>query len=190
MIGQAGASSSNWLAIFQFGGEGFMSEKTAIKSLRASDALSRRGALHFLAVGIAAATTTMASTRAARARIFTGYIEGTAVGGYDAVAYHTQRQAVAGSADITLTHEGATWRFASNANRALFAADPDAYAPEYGGHCAWATAQNYLAQGDPEIWRILDGRLFLNASESVNRRWLRDVDAFIVQADANWPGLK
>jgi len=151
---------------------------------------TRRGALRILTLGFAAATATMISARTARARIFTGFIEGTAVGGYDAVAYHTQGEAVPGDPDITLSHEGATWRFASEENRTLFEANPDAYAPEYGGHCAWATAQGYLAQGDPEIWRIFDGRLFLNATQGVNRRWLRNVDGFIVEADANWPGLK
>jgi YHS domain-containing protein len=151
---------------------------------------TRRGALRLLALGFTAATATMISVRTARARIFTGFIEGTAVGGYDAVAYHTQGEAVPGDPSITLEHEGATWRFATEESRAAFQANPDAYAPEYGGHCAWATAQGYLAQGDPEIWRIFDGRLFLNASQGVNRRWLRNVDEFIVQADANWPSLK
>lgn len=151
---------------------------------------TRRGALRLLALGLTAATATMISVRTARARIFTGFIEGTAVGGYDAVAYHTQGEAVPGDPSITLEHEGATWRFATEESRAAFQANPDAYAPEYGGHCAWATAQGYLAQGDPEIWRIFDGRLFLNASQGVNRRWLRNVDEFIVQADANWPSLK
>ena len=70
-----------------------------------------------------------------------------------------------------------------------FEANPQAYAPEYGGHCAWAMAQGYLAHGDPEVWRIVDGRLFLNANQSVNRRWLRDLDRFIVQADTNWPSF-
>ncbi len=151
---------------------------------------TRRRAFQLVILGLTAATATMISARSARARIFTGFIEGTAVGGYDAVAYHTQGEAVPGDPSITLSHEGATWRFASEANRAAFEADPSAYAPEYGGHCAWAAAQGYLAQGDPEIWRIIDGRLFLNATEGVNRRWLRNLDAFIVQADANWPSLK
>ena len=151
---------------------------------------SRRGALKLLSLGAAAASATMLSARFAQARIFTGYIEGTAVGGYDAVAYHTQGEAIPGDPAITLEHEGATWRFASEANRSAFEANPDAYAPEYGGHCAWAAAEGYLAQGDPEVWRIIDGRLFLNANQSVNRRWLRDLDGFIARADANWPTLK
>lgn len=151
---------------------------------------TRRGALRLIGLGLTAATATMISARTARARIFTGFIDGTAVGGYDAVAYHTQGQAVPGDPGITLSHEGATWRFSTQENLVAFQANPDAYAPQYGGHCAWATAQGYLAQGDPEIWRIFDGRLFLNATQGVNRRWLRNVNGFIVEADANWPGLK
>lgn len=151
---------------------------------------SRRGVLRLVGVGLAAATATMISARAARARIFTGFIEGTAVGGYDAVTYHTTGVATPGSEEITLSYEGATWRFASVENRDLFEANPEAYAPEYGGHCAWAMAQGYLAQGDPEVWRIVDGRLFLNASQGINRRWLRDIPGFIAQADANWPSLR
>lgn len=157
---------------------------------KTADDYSRRGVLRLVGLGLVAATATMISARAARARIFTGFVEGTALGGYDAVAYHTTGEAVRGSESITLSYQGATWRFASAENRSLFEANPDAYAPEYGGHCAWAAAQGYLAQGDPQVWRIVDGRLFLNASQGINRRWLRDIPGFISQADANWPGLQ
>lgn len=150
---------------------------------------TRRGFIRLFALG--AATTAVLATlpRQASAVIYTGFVPGTAVGGYDAVAYHTEGSALPGSEAITTSHDGATWRFVSEANRDAFIADPDAYAPEYGGHCAWAMAQGYLAQGDPEIWRIIDGRLFLNATQGVNRRWLRDLDGFITQADQNWPSF-
>ncbi|MBV6658896.1 MAG: YHS domain-containing protein [Devosiaceae bacterium] len=154
----------------------------------AAASFSRRSMLKVLAFGAVAGAATLAA-RPAKAVIYTGYIEGTAVGGYDAVAYHTEGSAIPGDASITLEHEGATWRFASTANRDAFVADPSRYAPEYGGHCAWAMAQGYLAQGDPEVWRIVDGRLFLNANQSINRRWLRDLDGFISEADANWPSF-
>lgn len=147
---------------------------------------SRRRMLVLLACGLAGT----ALTRGAQARVYTGYIDGVAQAGHDAVAYHRQGVAVSGDPAITLVHEGALWRFSSEENRAAFAVDPTAYEPQYGGHCAWAMAQGYLAQGDPQIWRILEGRLFLNATEAVNRRWLRDLPGFIAQADANWPGLR
>ena len=150
---------------------------------------SRRTVLRLLSLGALATGGAVIASRRAHALIYTGFIEGTALGGYDAVAYHAQGQAVVGSEAITLSHQGAIWRFASEENRARFEANPQAYAPEYGGHCAWAMAQGYLAHGDPEVWRIIDGRLFLNANQSVNRRWLRDLDRFIVQADTNWPSF-
>lgn len=150
---------------------------------------TRRTLLSLLAAGVAGTALAAALPRSAHAVIYTGFVPGTAVGGYDAVAYHTQGEARPGSETITISHEGATWRFESKANREAFLADPQAYAPQYGGHCAWAMAQGYLAQGDPEIWRIIDGRLFLNATEGVNRRWLRDLDGFIAQADQNWPSF-
>lgn len=167
----------------------FQTDNSSRAAAQSNETVTRRGALRLLGLGLAAATATMVSARAVRATIFTGFIEGTAVGGYDAVAYHTQGSAIPGDAAITLSHKGATWRFANEANRAAFQANPEAYGPEYGGHCAWAMAQGYLAQGDPEVWRIIDGRLFLNATEGVNRRWLRDLDGFIAQADTNWPGF-
>lgn len=151
---------------------------------------SRRGFLRLTGLGLLAGAAVALAPRDAQALIYTGFIAGTAVGGYDAVAYHTEGEAIVGSEAITLEHEGATWRFANEANRDAFAADPARYAPEYGGHCAWAAAEGYLAQGDPNVWRIIDGRLFLNANQSVNRRWLRDLPGFIARADANWPSLK
>ena len=151
--------------------------------------LHRRQVLRLGGSLVLAAGGAVAFAARAVARVYTGILEGVALGGYDAVAYHTQGAPVPGDASITLEHEGATWRFSSTANRDTFAADPVRYAPQYGGHCAWATAQGYLAHGDPEVWRIVDGRLFLNANQQVNRGWLRDLEAFIAQADANWPSL-
>lgn len=150
---------------------------------------SRRAVLRLLGLGALAAGGAVVASRPAEAVIYTGFVPGTALGGYDAVAYHTQGDAVRGSDAITFSYKGATWRFANDDNRRRFEANPEVYAPEYGGHCAWAMAQGYLAQGDPEVWRIVDGRLFLNANQSVNRRWLRDLERFIVQADTNWPSF-
>ncbi|MEM9209568.1 MAG: YHS domain-containing (seleno)protein, partial [Pseudomonadota bacterium] len=72
-------------------------------------------------------------------------------------------------------------------NLEAFVAEPEAYAPQYGGYCAWAVAQGKLAAGDPEHWEIVDGRLFVNYNRKIQERWAADRDAFIVQADDNWP---
>ena len=111
---------------------------------------------------------------------------GVAIGGYDAVAYHREGRAVAGSAGFAYRWRGAEWRFASAAARDAFAADPEAFAPAYGGWCAFAMSEDRLAAGDPAVWRVVGGRLFLNCSAAAQRRWEADLAANIARGDANW----
>ncbi len=114
---------------------------------------------------------------------------GIAVDGSDVVAYFMQGAPVVGDPAITHEYMGATWRFSSAANRDLFAADPAAYAPQYGGYCAYAVSQGYTAPTAPEAWSIVDDKLYLNFSTSVRRRWERDIPGHIAAADANWPAV-
>ncbi len=126
---------------------------------------------------------------AGKDEIFTGLVEGVAVGGYDAVAYFTRNKAVRGNAEITAEYGGAVWRFATSDNRDAFVANPKRYAPQYGGYCSWAVANGYTAKGDPNAWRIVDGKLYLNFSKGVQRRWARDIPGNISRAETNWPDV-
>ena len=110
--------------------------------------------------------------------------------GYDVVAYFTQAKPVEGKRSFTHNWNDAEWRFASAANRDLFAANPEKYAPQYGGWCAWAVSQGYTASIDPEAWRIVDGKLYLNYSKSVQSQWVQDVPGNITKGDRNWPSIK
>ncbi len=110
-----------------------------------------------------------------------------AIAGYDPVAYFTVGRPTPGSLAFEHLWNGATWRFAGAANRDRFEADPQAYAPAYGGYCAWAVSQNYLAPGDPRHWRIVDGRLFLNFNARAKLLWEADPASAIAPGDANWP---
>jgi YHS domain-containing protein len=121
--------------------------------------------------------------------VYTGLVRGVAVGGYDPVAYFTEGKPVPGLKEITLEHQGVTWRFASEANRDAFRADPAKYAPQYGGYCAWAVSEGYTAKGDPNAWRIVDGKLYLNYDASVQRTWEKNITGHIAKGDANWPKL-
>jgi len=114
---------------------------------------------------------------------------GRAIRGTDPVAYFTQGRPVAGREQFSHTWSEATWWFASADNRDRFAANPEQYAPQYGGFCAWAVSQGYTAAIDPQAWAIVDGKLYLNYSPGVQRRWERDVPGNIAKADANWPGV-
>ena len=112
-----------------------------------------------------------------------------AIRGYDPVAYFSEGAPTQGSPDFTHEWMGAEWRFVSAENRDLFAADPEAYAPQYGGYCAWAASRGYLASIDPDAWDIHDGKLYLNYSRLLHLRWALDKSGNIAKGDANWPGI-
>jgi hypothetical protein len=114
---------------------------------------------------------------------------GIAVRGTDVVAYFVEGRPFAGRAEFAHAWRGATWRFATAGNRDRFVADPERYAPAYGGFCAYAVSEGYTAPIDPAAWRIVDGRLFLNYDRSVQRRWERDIPGRVARGDANWPRL-
>ncbi|WP_348674682.1 YHS domain-containing (seleno)protein [uncultured Abyssibacter sp.] len=122
-------------------------------------------------------------------KIYTGWFSDVAIKGYDPVAYFTDGKPVEGKEAFETQWEGATWRFASAEHRDLFAANPEQYAPQYGGHCAFAVAKGNLVKIDPEAWTIVDGKLYLNYSLSVRDQWLADRDGFIEQADRQWPQI-
>jgi hypothetical protein len=114
---------------------------------------------------------------------------GLALDGYDTVAYFTAGRAVEGRREYVHEWSGATWRFASAEHRDLFAADPAKYAPRYGGYCAYAVAHGYTAEIDPEAWKIVDGRLYLNYDRKVQALWEADVAGHVRAADERWPRL-
>jgi YHS domain-containing protein len=126
---------------------------------------------------------------AREAEVYTGTFSSLAVGGYDTVAYFKAGKPVQGTAQFTTEYKGATWRFASADNLAAFKANPTAFAPQYGGYCAWAVSQNYTASGDPNYWKIVNGKLYLNYDKSVQATWEKDIPGFIAKADKNWPGV-
>jgi len=112
-----------------------------------------------------------------------------AIRGYDPVAYFTIGEPTRGSDQFTASWQGATYKFASAANLALFKEEPEAYAPQYGGYCAYAVSKGATAGTVPEAWTIVDGKLYLNYSLAVQQRWRRDVPGHIKAANRNWPAV-
>lgn len=112
-----------------------------------------------------------------------------AIRGYDPVAYFVEDAPLKGSPDLTYEWNGATWHFASADNREKFISDPEAYTPQYGGYCAWAASKGYIASTDPTAWTVHDGKLYLNYSHRVHKRWSRDIEGNIERGDMNWPGI-
>jgi hypothetical protein len=109
-----------------------------------------------------------------------------AIKGYDTVAYFKMGKAVQGDKSLSFQWHNMTWYFLNKKHRDLFAASPEKYAPQYDGYCAWAMTEARLAKTDPEVWKIVDGRLYLNCSQEAYLKWSRDIPGNIKKADENW----
>lgn len=109
-----------------------------------------------------------------------------AIQGYDTVAYFKDGKALKGSESFTFQWHGLTWHFSTRDNRDLFAAAPVRYAPQYDGYCAWAMTEARKAETDPEVWKIVNGNLYLNCSRSAYEKWRKDIPGNIQKADTNW----
>jgi YHS domain-containing protein len=146
-------------------------------------------ALFFLFAAATAPLSLAAFTpQAYAAPVYVG-VEGgnVAVSGYDAVSYFDgDGVPVKGDADFAVAHDGAVYHFANGVNAARFAANPEAFLPRYGGHCAWAMARGYLAPGDPLAYAVVDGKLYLNFNQAVKAKWDLDRAGHIAAAEKNW----
>lgn len=149
-----------------------------------------------IAMAIAVSVVLMAgSTKAAKPEIYVkdGGVFSSgwtyALDGFDPVSYFTASGPEQGKDTFTYMWKGALWRFASRDNMDKFVERPESFAPQYGGYCAWAVAQGRTAPGDPAVWAIHHGKLYVNLNRSVKRKWDKNRDTLIAEADANWPGV-
>lgn len=113
-----------------------------------------------------------------------------AIGGYDPVAYFLSERAERGSKQFEYKWNGAVWRFASAHHEKAFEAAPTKYAPQYGGYSAYNVSRGQLADSDPTVWSVVDGKLYLNHSEEVRDKWLAAIWSYIETANLNWKKLR
>ncbi|WP_373975526.1 YHS domain-containing protein [Chitinibacter sp. SCUT-21] len=116
--------------------------------------------------------------------------QGVGLKGYDPVAYFTAKAPTLGNAAYSAQHDGVTYHFASKANRDKFTANPAHYAPQFGGFCAMGVALDKKLDGDPQAWKIVDGKLYLNVNKEVQKKWLQDVPGNLKKANMEWPSIK
>jgi len=116
--------------------------------------------------------------------------DGYAIGGYDAVAYFKESMPLQGNEDFSYVWNDATWLFSSRANMDDFKSNPEKYAPQYGGFCAYGCYEGHKASTEPDAWTVVDGRLYLNYNIKVRDLWRENNTEFIKEADKNWPKLK
>jgi YHS domain-containing protein len=119
------------------------------------------------------------------------YIEsGKAIHGYDAVAYFTKSKAIQGNDKYVYTWNGGKWYFESADNLKAFTSNPNQYAPQYGGYCAYGMANGYKAPTEKDAWTIVNGKLYLNYNKEVQKLWIDKQAEFIDKANNNWPSVK
>jgi YHS domain-containing protein len=116
--------------------------------------------------------------------------KGVAIHGYDPVAYFTEGKALKGSPKHSHKAAGATYHFKSAKHREQFAKNPAKYTPQFGGYCAMGTAMGKKLDVDPEAWRIVDGKLYLNLNKDVQTKWLSDLPGHLKQANEKWPDIR
>ncbi|WP_170772674.1 YHS domain-containing (seleno)protein [Ruegeria lacuscaerulensis] len=140
-------------------------------------------------IGGVALSVAVASTALAAGVELNASSTGLALQGYDPVAYFTVGEATKGDYRITTLHNDALYRFASEENKVAFEENPEAYLPAYGGYCAFGTAMGFKFDGDPNYWKIVDNKLYLNLSADIQERWEGDIPGFNERADANWKDI-
>ncbi len=115
-----------------------------------------------------------------------GVFSKTAIMGYDPVTYFTEEQAIKGKEMLKYTWHRTTWYFSSEENLNLFSANPEKYAPRFGGYCAFAVSKGFTAGIDPEAYTLLDGRLYLFSEPKFRDEWLKGGEESLMKSQQNW----
>ncbi|HMJ68576.1 MAG TPA: YHS domain-containing (seleno)protein [Cyclobacteriaceae bacterium] len=116
--------------------------------------------------------------------------DGVAIRGYDPVAYFSESAPVQGSKEFSYTWKGTEWRFKNNANLEVFKSNPEKYAPQFGGWCAYGVSENHKSPTQPAAFTIVDDKLYLNYNAKVKELWSKDIKGHVGKAESNWIGLK
>ena len=111
-------------------------------------------------------------------------------GGYDLVSYHVGEKPQRGNGNHVVVHNGVSYLFSNKENRRKFKSNPDKYLPAYGGYCAYGVAVGKKFISDPDVWEIVDGKLYLNLDNKIKGIWFKDVPGNIKKADGRWPQIK
>ncbi|WP_413669767.1 YHS domain-containing (seleno)protein [Mucilaginibacter sp. Mucisp86] len=115
---------------------------------------------------------------------------GKAIKGYDPVAFFKESKPIKGLDKFQYQWKDATWFFSTSENLEAFKADPEKYAPQYGGYCAYGTSQGHKAPTQANTWTVLNDKLYFNYNDKVKELWTKDQANLIKAADEKWPEMK
>ena len=116
--------------------------------------------------------------------------KGIAINGYDAVAYFTQGKPVMGTENYSYRWHDALWYFSSKQNLDSFSHNPEKYAPQFGGYCAYGVSEGHKAPTQHDAWTIVDGKLYFNYNKEVLDIWKKNMQQRIQDAEKNWVDIK
>lgn len=136
-----------------------------------------------------AATALLATSAVAGNLVNVSGTSNAAVNGFDPVAFFIDSKQVNGSPIIVAEHKGATYYFATEEHKKLFTANPDKYAPQFGGFCAYGVALGKLFPVDINTWQVRDSKLYLNLNPDILKKFNADIADNLAKATQNWPGL-
>lgn len=117
-------------------------------------------------------------------------VTGLVIRGYDPVAFFAEGRAVPGNSEYVAEYDGGTYLFSTSANRDIFRANPEKYAPQYGGFCAYGVAVGKKFDIDAGSWRIVNEKLYFNLNPMILEKWSRDANAYILNSEENWPQIR
>ena len=122
-----------------------------------------------------------------------------ALRGYDTVSYFTDGKPQLGTIQHAALHNGAIYWFVSKKHKKMFMTNPDHYLPQYGGFCAYGVTQATKFDGDPLLWNLYKGKLYVNVTPTLQKKWLgkglanmvgSSLDQNIAEADRIWPSIR
>lgn len=114
---------------------------------------------------------------------------GVGLAGFDPVSFFQRESPLNGSPMIRAEHAGATYLFATEESKATFLANPDRYAPQYGGFCAYGVSIDILLPVDITTAHVRNDKLYLNVNSDILEKFNADFEGSVSRANTNWPGL-
>jgi len=140
-------------------------------------------------LGMVATTLQPARAQSVVTLIVTDPLTGLAIAGMDPVSYFTEPAPLMGLAEYEFIWKNVVWRFATAANRDIFASAPDIYAPQYGGHDVTGVSRGFVSDSDAAIFVVFKQRLYLFYSAANREAFLLSPDAAARTAEEKWPEL-
>ncbi len=112
---------------------------------------------------------------------------GVILKGCDAVAYVKEGKPIKGKPEIKSSYLGATYLFASAANKAEFDKEPARYAPQYGGFCSYGVSLGVLGDTkDPQAFIVHNGKLHLCGNMASLETFTENIDNNVEKANKQW----